>query len=81
MEWIRVKDKLPELYKNDESDNVLVFTDDHGVLVASMNFYPKGGYRKEDSYTWSEHATGCGCCGEYIEPTHWMRLPNPPEGE
>jgi len=76
--WINVKDSLPELSeKTDESEDVLVY--DSGCYhIAYLCLYPKSGYRLKDVYKWIERSSGCGCCSEGINPTHWMDLPKPP---
>lgn len=82
-DWISVEDRLPKikdkLLHSSESEDVLALNCDGNMYVANLNFYAAGGYRKEDEYSWSDKSTGCGCCSEGIQPSHWMSLPKPPE--
>lgn len=75
MQWISVKDKLPEINADDSSDEVLVLLESQKVYVAVLIFYPSVGYRKQEDYSWSEMSTGCGCCCKRLVPTHWMEIP------
>ncbi len=79
IEWISIKKDLPKINEHNESEDVLVSTDRYGILVAHLNFYQKGGHRKEDAYSWTEKCTGCGCCSEGVNPTHWAYLPESPK--
>lgn len=84
MEWISVKDRLPELKDKSiasESEDLLVLDSSGIIYVAYLNFYPISGYRTKESYSWSDRSTGCGCCSEELTPTHWMPLPKPPKTE
>ena len=70
MEWISVKDRLPELntwvlaydYKKELIVCSYTTTNDHlGVL-------------------WNMLSSGCGCCdGDFEGVTHWMPLPPKPD--
>lgn len=66
-EWISVKDRLPE-----EMQTVLVF--DQIEKISTMTFYTDSMYGKcwSDDY---EQEINLGWV------THWMPLPEPPEGE
>jgi hypothetical protein len=76
-EWISVEDRLPDLTKNQDngkierpSECVLVrLKEDNEMYVAYYNIFKN----------WNVSQNGCGCCSEYIHPTHWMPLPKPPE--
>jgi hypothetical protein len=83
MQWISVKERLPEVdeTQSSNSEDVLILDSDGTMYVGHMDFYPVAGYRKESKVTWSENATGCGCCAEGLHPTHWMPLPKPPGQE
>ena len=68
-EWISVKDRLPE-YSNDGFADAVLVTDG---FVQHMAYFVGGEWRFAES-------------GEIKEPmwyriTHWMPLPQPPEGE
>lgn len=81
MEWISVKDKLPEIiHENNTSSDVLVL-EGSTMYVASIKFYPASGFRKNDEICWRENSTGCGCCSDKLDPDYWMPLPNPPKGD
>ena len=68
MNWISVKDRLPEIKKK-----ILLLTDE-GVIEGSLNGIGKGW-----NFLWLK-AHGCGCCGEdNPEVTHWMPLPESPK--
>jgi hypothetical protein len=82
-EWISVKDRLPEIRdktrSSSESQKVLILDSCGDMYVGYLNFYGISGNRKEECYSWYENSTGCGCCSENINATHWMSLPKPPE--
>ncbi len=75
MEWISVKDKVPELQFNGmgiqdwPSEDVLVLCKDSQMYVAYYTIYGQ----------WTVQETGCGCCADYVHPTHWMPLPEIPK--
>jgi len=48
-------------------------------MKTTSNYYPISGYRKKEEYSWTENATGCGCCGGGLTITHWMPLPKLPK--
>jgi hypothetical protein len=66
MEWISVKDQLPEI--------------DQKVLVWNIKF-PDPEFLDIGYYDPDSCPDTCWRCEEYmsIEPTHWMPLPEPPE--
>jgi hypothetical protein len=73
MEWISVKDSLPEKEKAergyyDESKSVLIMTDD-GMYVAEYNHAEKK-WGIEWEYDFEDYV---------CEVTHWMPLPEPPK--
>lgn len=72
MEWISVKDRLPEKHVI-----VLVFNDTKDIFVATMDIiHPV--YQNEPKLYWSFEPSGWGsCCSKDI--THWMPLPEPPQ--
>lgn len=80
MNWIKCTDRLPDT-TGGSSKNCLVIDKSGDCYVACLVFLKAGGNRKEDRTYWSEQSTGCGCCGEDIEPIYWMPLPPPPENE
>lgn len=66
MDWISVKDRLPE---ND--DYVLIFNPKDGIHIGSF-----------DSEDVSNYDSGWNNCYEwapYMDPTHWMPLPSAPK--
>ena len=64
MEWISVKDRLPE----DEKEMILV-TDGDTVITGFM-------FTLEDGKVYTP---GLKMGGRSMEVTHWMPLPEPPE--
>jgi hypothetical protein len=77
--WIRVEDRLPDLRKDNTSDDVLICDSCDEMYVARLNYYPIDRRRTEEKYTWTENSTGCGCCSCDIDVTHWIPLPEPPK--
>lgn len=80
MEWIRVKDRLPEIY-----DFVLVFSNNPGtneprpIAIARYN---------SENWEFLGHSGLDWACGAYqdieyhidgLDITHWMPLPEPPK--
>lgn len=64
-EWISVKDRLPDVPKDDYmSDYVLAYDKNAGIWVA---FFCSSGY-------WCEARE----CVSFENVTHWMPLPEPP---
>ena len=75
MEWISVKDRLPEQKKEHNyfiSNPVLVFCDD-GTIEKAL--YQKGDGFKNWAIIFGEDYLQL----EYNEVTHWMPLPKPPK--
>ena len=67
-EWISVKDRIPELGKDNlPSRDVLVLDDDGQMYVG----YPT-------IYKWMIQETGCGCCSITPNIIKWMELPETP---
>lgn len=77
MEWIKIEDEQPPL-------NVPVLV--YGVGVGLL---PSEAMAVYERYVWPDNSSGTPCwraCGvsgyEYdISPSHWARLPEPPEGD
>ncbi len=80
MEWISVKDRLPEIKKGQiTSERVFAWCDNMFLIMA----YAKLGVHEGlPVYAW------CNCYGEIdgraefddnYSPTHWMPLPPPPK--
>lgn len=68
MEWIAVKDRVPEFGKE-----VLGLNRD-GCRVVT--------YQKANEPYWSMEQDSCGCCGSFDSNiTHWMPLPPDPPCE
>lgn len=69
MEWIKIKDKLPEV-----DQEVLLLTDS-GIIEGSRD--------KGENLDWTFIVLdmhGCGCCaGGSDEVTHWQPLPKEPK--
>lgn len=65
MEWISVKDRLPESNGKFPSGLVLVFCPINGVLL---------GYKNHGKLE-----IQCTYCAEGTNITHWMPLPEPPK--
>jgi len=66
MEWISVKDRLPE-----PNDYVLLYD-------SSLNLVYEGKLLASDFY-YSERAGYSADIGDDCEVTHWMPLPEPPQ--
>lgn len=67
-DWIRVEDRLPEVWRNDETAelvNYMIYSPDFGVDIGSYHATAK---------KWI-------CMGLLCTVTHWMPLPEPPEEE
>lgn len=67
--WISVRDRLPEEIFG-ESETVLV--------IAKMSHLGISGYSENYYLAWTVNREWMGCKGTV---THWMPLPDPPEGE
>jgi hypothetical protein len=65
MEWISVEDRLPE-----DGVDVLVYVENNFIFTASHQYVTGGG-----DY-WHEFPPS----DIVFKPTHWMPLPEPPEG-
>lgn len=69
MEWISVKDQLPDL-------NSWVLSTD-GKCVAFTHFLYND--YSEENY-WQYFTSGCGCCDtDMPDVSHWMPLPKLPK--
>ena len=69
MEWISVKDRLPEL-----DTWVLAYSTKNDLIACSFrtigNHFP---------IIWNLLSSGCGCCDSDLgDVTHWMPLPDKP---
>lgn len=74
LKWNSVEDRLPELKgvkDNKKSTDCLVKTKDKGYFVARLCWW---GFI-EDKVKWQAKYTGCGCCEEFLDVTHWAYLP------
>lgn len=88
MEWISVKDRLPQL-SYVESDNEDDPYESNPILLYSNENIPFVGYliKEQDEKCWDfgEFQWGCYIPGGHINDvdfdkvTHWMPLPSPPE--
>ena len=63
MEWISIKDRLPEVGKR-----VLVYTEMNVIRIDRLRLIKNG---KRKAATWESSL--------YVEVTHWMPLPEPPK--
>ncbi len=71
MEWINVKDRLPEKGKNWETTFCLIYAKGGGILVRPFDSYHNC-WNDEDDDDYE-----CDAVGGLI--THWMPLPEPPK--
>lgn len=73
MNWISVKDRLPEIKEHHVSDTVLVYCAEQGMMAFSEleeAFFGGFVFTVERRSPYGE---------ETPEVTHWMPLPEPPE--
>ena len=80
-EWVKCSDRLPPFNEVDgkktRSDYVLVCLSLDAPYDRIMIGYRYIDYK--DGVVWkSSNGTACGCCSDYIHPTHWMELPSFP---
>lgn len=68
MEWISVKDRLPE-----ETDCIVYGTPTCGATCGTNPIVTQARHREGQEFEFGEY--DCG-----IEVTHWMPLPTPPPG-
>lgn len=66
-EWITVKERLPA-----EDEEVLISAEEDGERTAFVAFW------RQDAKWWDNCYTGW--VKEHLNVTHWMPLPEPPEG-
>lgn len=74
MEWISVKDRLPEI-----GEKVLSYSVSEGIKETKYTTYSKGsvGYEKGKKDCWFEWITHNNFCWHH-EATHWIPLPKLP---
>lgn len=73
MEWISVKDRLPERYIE-----VLVYPRPMDFALTADYGYDSN---KNLGWRYYEYENGFGVVSHKCNPTHWMPLPPPPKGE
>lgn len=82
MNWISVKDERPLGLKEDDyesvSEDVLIYDKNLGILVGRLIWECRFHDNKYE-IEWCEKQSGCGCCSQDLEVTHWMKVPEPPE--
>lgn len=86
MEWIKVEDKLPL-----EKQWVIVLIKKDARFLKFPQYQNRSIMNVAQFETWSPGKqlfdlieNGCGCCNESLDSTevsHWMPLPQLPEGE
>jgi hypothetical protein len=81
MNWISVKDKLPDLY-----DFVLTYSQMPGTGEPSPITIARWNSEKWETLCDDEENNACACgdlfwATDSTEITHWMPLPKPPEAE
>lgn len=70
MEWISVKDRLPEL-----ETWVLAYSAKDDLIACSFTRIGN-----QHPIIWNLLSSGCGCCDSDLEEvTHWMPLPDKPD--
>lgn len=75
MEWISVKDFLPEI-----GDVVISYSEEEGIRQTRYTTYQKGsiGYLEGKKECWFEYITNRNYAMRH-KATHWARLPEPPK--
>lgn len=70
MDWISVKDRLPEI-----NQWVISYSPNFRSSIAITQYE-----KSTDESFWSLLSSGCGCCdGVMQNVTHWMQLPELPK--
>lgn len=78
VEWISVKDRLPE--KDGEYVVYVQYPHVHLIMIISWASNYKGFYPDlKGRAVWYDYDSEYGDC-EITDVTHWMELPTPPEG-
>lgn len=75
MEWISVKDRLPNQLPDVYYSEACLFIDINKQMFAGTYL------RTPEKKYWEEHSNSCGCCFHPPTVTHWMPLPDPPVEE
>lgn len=87
MTWQSAKDNPPPFIEIDErpefvnnySDWVLVTSGENkNTYIARYNYFHSFKYGNTVC-AWEHNETGCGCCSDFRDPTHWMFIPELPK--
>ena len=75
MNWISVKDKLPEI-----GQRVLSYSEDEGIKETKYTTFQPGsfGHQKGCTNCWFQWVTHNNICWKHTA-THWAELPEPPK--
>ena len=77
MNWINVKDKLPEI-----GQRVLSYNEDEGMKETKYTTFQPGSFGHKQGYTncWFEWVAHNNICWKH-NATHWAELPEPPKNK
>lgn len=79
MTWRSVSEGLPDLLPHVYYSRDVIFCDEEGTrYIGVFKRVPEDSISPYKSY-WQENQTGCGCCSQRLQATHWMEAPEVPK--